>query len=241
MKPSQPMVMCFVCRQRRKRDNALASEFVRESIAAIIRRHHGDLPSDGYICLRDLNHFRIQHIHDTLKLDRGELSPLEKEVIETLYDDEVLTQNPLAGLKRETTWAERLSDRIAEFGGSWGFIITFSLVMVAWVAVNSTKILATPFDPYPYILLNLLLSCLAAMQAPIIMMSQNRKDARDRARAEHDYQINLKAELEIRDLHQKIDQLRTHQWHRLLDLHQSQAELIEQALRKRRVLLDETH
>ena len=99
--------------------------------------------------------------------------------------------------------------------------------MLAWVGVNSAVLFWRPFDPYPFILLNLVLSCLAAIQAPIIMMSQNRQEARDRMRAEHDYQVNLKAELEIRHLHRKVDQLLTHQWQRLLEIQRIQMELME--------------
>jgi uncharacterized membrane protein len=105
------------------------------------------------------------------------------------------------------TFGERLSDNLASFGGSWVFIISFFSILVSWIALNSLLLLTQPFDPFPFILLNLVLSCLAAIQAPIIMMSQNRQEARDRARAEHDYAINLKAEAEVRALHAKVDSL----------------------------------
>ena len=117
---------------------------------------------------------------------------------------------------------------MASFGGSWAFIIIFGSVLLAWIVVNSVVLMRRPFDPYPYILLNLILSCLAAIQAPIIMMSQNRQEARDRLRAEHDYEVNLKAEIEIRQLHVKLDQLINHSWHRLLDIQQVQIDLMEE-------------
>ena len=110
------------------------------------------------------------------------------------------------------TPGQRLADRIAAVGGSWNFITGFVIVLFAWIAINSIALLSRPFDPYPYILLNLVLSCLAAIQAPVIMMSQNRQETRDRLHAMRDYQVNLKAELEIRHLHQKIDHLLSHQW-----------------------------
>jgi len=122
---------------------------------------------------------------------------------------------------------ERVADRVAEFGGSWSFIVLFWTVLGGWIILNSVSLLTHPFDPYPYILLNLVLSCLAAIQAPIIMMSQNRQEARDRLRAEHDYGVNLKAELEIRHLVARIDQLVTHQWQRLLEIQRLQLELLE--------------
>jgi uncharacterized membrane protein len=126
-----------------------------------------------------------------------------------------------------------LSDRIASFGGSWRFIILFGAVLLFWIILNAVFLLNRGFDPYPFILLNLILSCLAAIQAPIIMMSQNRAEARDRLRAENDYKVNLKAELEIRTLHEKIDHLLQRQYSRLFEIQQIQIELLEQLGRKR--------
>ncbi len=130
------------------------------------------------------------------------------------------------------TLGERIADNVAKFGGSWRFIISFGVFLVMWMIINSIVLLRRPFDPYPFILLNLILSCLAAIQAPIIMMSQNRQEAKDRLRSEHDYRVNLKAELEIRHLHAKMDQLLTHQWNRLLQIQQIQVELIEEIAEK---------
>ena len=126
------------------------------------------------------------------------------------------------------TFGQRLSDKIASFGGSWKFIIIFFFILVFWISVNSLILAFKPFDPYPFILLNLILSCLAAIQAPIIMMSQNRQEAKDRLRASHDYQINLKAELEIRQLHQKLDHLLSRQWERLVEIQEVQIELLNE-------------
>jgi uncharacterized membrane protein len=119
-----------------------------------------------------------------------------------------------------------LSDKMADFGGSWGFILSFAAVLTIWITIN--LFIKTPFDPFPFILLNLFLSCIAAIQAPIIMMSQNRQEHRDRLRAEEDYKVNLKAELEIRALIAKIDQLRQHQWRRLLELQHIQLDLMNE-------------
>jgi uncharacterized membrane protein len=126
-----------------------------------------------------------------------------------------------------------LSDQIASFGGSWRFIILFGVILVLWIILNAALLLNRGFDPYPFILLNLILSCLAAMQAPIIMMSQNRAELRDRLRSENDYKINLKAELEIRHLHEKIDHLLRRQYNRLFEIQQIQIELLEEIGRKR--------
>ena len=125
----------------------------------------------------------------------------------------------------------RKGDKIAVFGGSWKFILVFGSVLLIWIIVNTAVLLWKPFDPYPFILLNLILSCLAAIQAPVIMMSQNRQEAKDRLRSKHDYRVNLKAELEIRHLHEKIDHLMSHQWERLVEIQQIQIELMSEITR----------
>ena len=141
----------------------------------------------------------------------------------------------ITGRDGNRVWSkgERLADRIAVFGGSWTFLICFGVFLVLWVAINSLVLLWRPVDPYPFILLNLVLSCLAAIQAPIILMSQNRKEAKDRLRSQHDDQVNLKAELEIRHLHEKVDHLLLHQWERLVQIQEIQLELLAELGRKR--------
>lgn len=134
------------------------------------------------------------------------------------------------------TAAQRAADAVARFGGSWSFIFMFGLVLVAWVILNSVILLRydRAFDPYPYILLNLFLSMLASIQAPIILMSQNRQAEVDRKHAEHDYEVNLKAELEILLLHEKIDALREQQWQELIQLQQQQITLLEKLLAEKK-------
>jgi len=156
------------------------------------------------------------------------LTDLEKEVLDRMKQHEILSENINLEFERQLTPGERLADVIAGFGGSWLFIIIFSCILVSWVVVNSWVIIRKPFDPYPYILLNLVLSCLAAMQAPVIMMSQNRQETRDRLRAENDYRINLRAELEIRHLHEKMDHLLMKQWERLLEIQEVQIDILEE-------------
>lgn len=162
----------------------------------------------------------------------GELSTLELDVMKSMKDQGLLAKNVNVEFDRKLTLGERLADKVAEFGGSWRFIITFFIVMVMWIIMNSVLLLRKPFDPYPFILLNLVLSCLAAIQAPIIMMSQNRQEAKDRLRSEQDYRVNLKAELEIRYLHEKIDHLLAQQWQRLVEIQQIQMDLMEELVRK---------
>jgi uncharacterized membrane protein len=134
---------------------------------------------------------------------------------------------------KNLTWGERTADRVAAVGGSWGFVIGFAVLLLIWVIVNTIVLTSRAFDPYPFILLNLFLSMLAAIQAPIIMMSQNRAAARDRLQAENDFKVNLKAELEVRAIGDKIDQLLHHQWARLLEIQQIQMEMLEDLSGKR--------
>jgi uncharacterized membrane protein len=149
-----------------------------------------------------------------------------------LHEHEILSSNISKQFERKLTFGERLSDHIAEFGGSWKFLITFGVVLLIWIGINGVILATRAFDPYPFILLNLILSCLAAIQAPVIMMSQNRAEARDRLRAENDYKVNLKAELEIRHLHEKLDHLLRKQYNRLFEIQQIQIELLEELSRK---------
>ena len=228
-------VLCQICGDWEKPpDEALPATLVRPSISRTIAKDHPSWSPDGYICLEDLNHYRAEHVEDVLEQERGELSALEAQVIRSLEEHEILATNINAEFDRRLTFGERLSDRIAVFGGSWTFILTFFGLLIVWIGINSGLLLGRPYDPYPYILLNLILSCLAAMQAPVIMMSQNRQEQKDRLRGEHDYRVDLKAEVEIRNLNAKMDQLLTHQWSRLLEIQKIQTEMMRELIRQTR-------
>lgn len=168
------------------------------------------------------------NINDLLETENTRLNKLHAIVKEAM-DEEMLITHRLSEENRDEvrTRGERMADQVAKFGGSWSFIIFFGFLLTLWVVVNSAFLGQRAFDPYPYILMNLILSCLAALQAPIIMMSQNRKEVKDRKRAENDYAINLKSELEIRSLHQKIDLLIVDQFKHLADVQQKQIKLME--------------
>lgn len=152
-----------------------------------------------------------------LDLDEGELRPREKAVIERAVKRLAVSRNINAEIQEGKTLGERLADKVAQVGGSWGFIIGFMVILFAWMAFNSIVLFNRGFDPYPYILLNLALSTLASVQAPIILMSQNRSAARDRLVATHDYEVNLKAEIEIAALHEKLDAIRAHELAMLIE------------------------
>ncbi len=194
---------------------------------------HPEWNVNSHVCHNDLNHYRSLYVQNVLEQERGELSSLERDVIDSLRQHDILTQNLNDAVDDKSTLGQRLADKVASFGGSWTFILIFAGVMIVWVTINAVALLGKPFDPYPFILLNLVLSCLAAIQAPIIMMSQNRQNEKDRLKADNDYRVNLKAELEIRHLHSKMDLLLTHQWQRLLEIQQVQTDLLEEMSNKR--------
>jgi len=231
LKPNDhPSRSCQICgAQRRLRP----ASFVRPTLVELIQKEHKNWDPQGWICDNDVHRYRNEYIRTLLIDEQGEISNLEKEVLESIRQQEVLARDPEETLEANLTLGQRLADRIANFGGSWPFIGIFMVVLISWMTINSAALLKSPFDPYPYILLNLVLSCLAAIQAPVIMMSQNRQEERDRLQAEHDYQVNLKAELEIRHLHQKIDHLMSNQWERLIEIQQVQMELMEEVRRPR--------
>ena len=225
-------VLCHVCKKQKRPDEVLPAELVREPLSKIIMAAYPDWSTDSFICIVDLNHVRAQYVQDVIKKDKGELSELDEQVINSIRNQELVSHNINTEYDQLLTAGERLSDKLADFGGSWRFIIIFTVILVLWIVLNSIVLLLKPFDPYPFIFLNLILSCLAAIQAPIIMMSQNRQEVRDRLHAEHDYRINLKAELEIRNLHDKIDHLLTNQWQRLLEIQEIQMDLLEEISHK---------
>src|SRR5438876_4217858 len=226
-------LVCQVCKKPRSPHNGMIAELIRPSLLEFIKKRLPDLDSKGFICLDDLGEFRKDYIKEVLEDEIGELSALDQEVIESLEQHEILSSDISKQFEKKLTFGERLSDHIAEFGGSWKFLISFGAVLLIWIAINGVILETRAFDAYPFILLNLILSCLAAVQAPIIMMSQNRAETRDRLRAENDYKINLKAELEIRHLHEKIDHLLRRQYNRLFEFQQIQIELLEELGRKR--------
>jgi uncharacterized membrane protein len=159
------------------------------------------------------------------------LDYIDKEVLKAFSTNKLLSENIEDTIDEEYTISQKLADHIAEFGGSWTFIISFFLFIFIWILINLFVFMNKGYDPYPFILLNLILSCLASIQAPIIMMSQNRKEEKDRKRSEYDYKVNLKAELEIRLLHEKMDHLMINQNKRLLEIQEIQAEYLKDILR----------
>lgn len=166
-------------------------------------------------------------INKIFKSENEQLLKLHNIVNKTIEDEKLIIENLLHPPNEILTTGQSVSDKVAKFGGSWYFIISFLFILVVWIVINTVLPLYSRFDPYPYILMNLILSCVAALQAPIIMMSQNRQEEIDRKRSENDYMINLKSELEIRSLHEKIDLLLEKQIKSLFDSQAKQLEILK--------------
>lgn len=224
---------CKVCKKSVSKSRGTGISVIREPIQNLLTRDSIAWNEESLICDPCLNLYRAQYVKDLLNTEQGDLSRLEKEVLDSIVQHEMLAENLNKVYAKDHPFSERLSDRIAAFGGSWTFIILFIGILLSWIVLNVVLRLQA-FDPYPFILLNLGLSFVAALQAPIIMMSQNRQEAKDRIRNEHDYQTNLKAELEIRQLHMKIDQLLKHQWQRMMELQALQVDMLETIKSERR-------
>jgi uncharacterized membrane protein len=220
-------VQCEICKKPFPVEQLITGHGIRHEIEDMIRNDHPEWNDDSRICRDDFNSYRIKYIIKIIEEEKGSIEVLEDEVIKSIKENDIITFD--TGIKKERLKAgDRISDRVASFGGSWKFIILFFSILLVWIVINSAYLLLKPFDPYPFILLNLILSCLAAIQAPIIMMSQNRQEMKDRIRSENDYKINLKSEIEIRTLHEKVDHLLLDQWSKMMRIQEIQIEILEE-------------
>lgn len=209
----------------------ISASAVNKSVLKRIQQEVPGFSSRSYLTLSELNRFREQYIAQYLEDQLGELTHLEQTVLATLSNQSLLSEKTETE-EKPLTLGQTLADHVASFGGSWTFIVSFGLFLFAWIVVNAFWLANKGFDPYPFILLNLILSCIAAIQAPIIMMSQNRQEEKDRERAKKDYMINLKSELEIRILHEKLDHLILHQQQELLEIQKVQIEMMDDILQR---------
>ena len=203
----------------------------REGIFYLILKDYPNFDREKYISIDELNKYRRLYLTSLIAIENGEMAKLDQDVMTAFQNNSILSEKIQEEKEPDLTLGQKLADRIAEFGGSWTFIILFFSFILIWVASNIIFVSVYPFDPYPFILLNLILSCLAAIQAPIIMMSQNRQEQKDRLRAEHDYKINLKAELEIKILSEKIDHLLVHNSKKLLEIQGMQIDYLEDLIK----------
>ncbi|MEJ1159018.1 DUF1003 domain-containing protein [Prosthecomicrobium sp. N25] len=231
-KHAVPTARCALTGAEYSRRDLVDIDTIWPGLAERIRRDHPDLPTDALISRAEVARYRNLYFRDIITAERGELTELGRQVAESLANQETVVADTERAYEARRSFGERVSDNLSSFGGSWTFIIAFGVVLVAWVGVNALWGQGA-FDPFPFILLNLVLSCLAAIQAPIIMMSQKRQEAKDRIRSENDYRVNLKAELEIRHLHEKMDHLLSRQWQRLAEIQELQIEMIQETRGRR--------
>jgi uncharacterized membrane protein len=221
-------IVCAVTGKEVPKKRALPLYSLRPSLADRIRADFPDISANAPISIDAVGHYRTKVVEEMMLHDRGELTELDRQVAESMADHETIAENIEEEFEEKRSFADVLSDHLAEFGGSWAFLISFAMILVVWICTNLFMGEGRAFDAYPFILLNLVLSCIAAIQAPVIMMSQKRQEQKDRLRSLNDYKVNLKAELEIRQLHEKIDYLLSRQWQRLAEIQQLQMEQFQQ-------------
>lgn len=219
-------VECYISKHQVSREKACKADSITSGLFNFIQRDFPGFTLDDYISFAELDNYRRKYLKEILTTEYGELDVLENQVLDAMHHNKLLSENVEPEIEERLTAGQRIADKIADFGGSWTFIIFFFAFILVWMGINLWFLSRDAFDPYPFILLNLILSCLAAIQAPIIMMSQNRKEQKDRQRSEYDYKINLKAELEIKLLHEKLDHLIVHQNKRLLEIQEIQSDYL---------------
>lgn len=225
---------CTITGKEYPLSDLVSIDSVRPQIIELIKKSYpGFSGKTGMISSQILNTFRDEYVKQMIMEEDGDLSKLDLAVMESIKNRDLLSTKFDSDSEEKPKLGQRIADKVALFGGSWKFIIIFGFILLSWIFINSYFLLKKPFDPYPFILLNLMLSCLAAIQAPVIMMSQNRQEAKDRARAQNDYQVNLKAEIEIRQLNEKVDHILIHQARRLFEIQEIQIELMEQIMKSR--------
>lgn len=211
----------------------ISGKTIRASILKLIEKDNPEFTPDKYLSLSELNKYREQYIEEFLTNQIGDLTELDNTVLDSLKDKTTLSDKlDDDDAESKMTFGQRIADQVASFGGSWTFIISFAVFLFVWIAINIFWLANKGFDPYPFILLNLILSSLAAIQAPVIMMSQNRQEDKDRERGKKDYMINLKSELEIRMLHEKIDHLIINQQQEVIEIHTVQIEMLNDILKR---------
>lgn len=210
----------------------ISGKSIRKSVFDLILKDYPKFTPDMYLSDTELNAYREKYVESFLTKQIGQLTKLEKTVLDSLKDKTTLSDKLDGEEPQAMTYGQRIADKVADFGGSWTFIISFAVFLLVWICINIYWLGNKGFDPYPFILLNLILSSLAAIQAPVIMMSQNRQEDKDRERGKKDYMINLKSELEVRMLHEKMDHLIISQQEEVLEIHKVQIDLMNDILKR---------
>jgi len=219
--------VCKICGKEFPHKDLFPTALIRGSILNLASQKYNDITNGGNVCYPDLRKINTTYFKKILKKEKGELSDLEEEVLRSLDQHELFSENIHKEYEESLSFGEKIADRVSRFGGSWTFIFLFSLVVIVWISINSLMFFQKPFDPYPFILLNLVLSSLAAIQAPIILMSQNRQAAKDRLSMENDYQVNLKAELLVRQINARLEIFMKYQWQKMHEIAQLQEKIYQ--------------
>jgi uncharacterized membrane protein len=222
-----PKLSCSLCMTTVDARTLASPQKLENRILDLIRQDRPEWEAKRGICQNCLEQYRAKKFVSYLEAEYQKLSDIEHAVVSKITRRGRVSKVVHQDFDATMTFGQHVADRVARFGGSWPFIGIFGGILVAWMVVNAWVLASKPFDPYPFILLNLVLSTLAALQAPVIMMSQNRQSQKDRLHAQQDYEVNLMAEIEIRDLHDKMDSLRFKQWHELWHIQKRQIELLE--------------
>jgi uncharacterized membrane protein len=210
----------------------ISGKSVNQSIFSLIQKDYPQFTTENYLSVSELNDYRKKYIESFFSKKMGKLTTQEKIVLESLENKTTITDKLDSNDKQALTVGQRIADHVATFGGSWTFIISFGMFLLIWILINIYWLANKGFDPYPFILLNLILSTLAAIQAPVIMMSQNRQEDKDRERSKKDYMVNLKAELEIKILHEKVDHLIIHEQQESVEIHKVQVKMLNDILER---------
>jgi len=223
---------CDICQKMFSESELISGHGIDHGIEKIIQKDFPEWDDYKQICKNDFHIYQAKYISSIIDEETGRVKELNDAVLHSITDNETIAENVNQSIKEKMKMGDAISDKVASFGGSWKFIIFFFVVLFSWIIINSIVLLQKPFDPYPFILMNLILSCIAAIQAPIIMMSQNRQEKKDRLRSENDYKVNLKSEIEIRTLHEKVDHLLLDQWSRMMKIQEMQIEMLEEIKEK---------
>ncbi|MFZ4678855.1 MAG: DUF1003 domain-containing protein [Flavobacterium sp.] len=226
------MKISHISKQEIQKGEDVKGQDIRAGVFNLIKSEFPDFDQENLITIDELNQYRRLYLTSLITQEKGEIAVIDRDVMEAIKNNSILSENIQDEIEADLTFGQKLADNVAAFGGSWTFIITFFSFILIWMIINIWFLATRPFDPFPFILLNLILSCLAAIQAPIIMMSQNRQEQKDRQRSEHDYKINLKAELEIKLLSEKIDHLLAHQNKKLLEIQEVQTDYLEDLMKE---------
>jgi uncharacterized membrane protein len=229
------MVKCEISGKEIPIADAIPVDLVRDSLIPYLHQMCPDqeLDPNGYVSRESLALARKQVVNAWAAEEEGEMQRLRMQVADAVESHDTIAKNVDSEYNLKTTFGDKIADKLAAVAGSWTFILSFLAFLGVWMGINTKALLNHPPDPFPYIFLNLILSCIAALQAPVIMMSQNRQDTRDRIRNEVDYMVNLKAELEIKFLNEKVDRLIHDHWKHLLEIQQMQMEMIEELLEQK--------